>query len=44
MDDENDAPPLLVAAEGTSSEEVALSANMEDVQIARVPITIITGS
>lgn len=46
MDDDDDAPPMLVTADGAPVEdEVAgrLSADMDDVKITKVPITIITG-
>ena len=44
MDEEDDTPPMLVAAEGSSDPaEATLSADMEDVKITKVPITIITG-
>lgn len=43
MDDDDDAPPMLVGADNTSAGEAALSAEMGDAQIARVPITVITG-
>ncbi|KAK3074236.1 hypothetical protein LTR53_003459 [Teratosphaeriaceae sp. CCFEE 6253] len=44
MDDEDDqAPPLLVNAEGKDATDSSLLAGVEDVKVARVPITIITG-
>ncbi|KAF2171659.1 hypothetical protein M409DRAFT_63289 [Zasmidium cellare ATCC 36951] len=43
MDDEEDAPPLLVAADGPDAQEATISAEMEDVKVTKVPITIITG-
>lgn len=45
MDEDDDTPPMLVQAEGADRDasEATLSADMEDVKIARVPITIITG-
>ncbi|KAK5119644.1 hypothetical protein LTR85_007473 [Meristemomyces frigidus] len=44
MDEDDDGPPMLVAADGTSDPtEACLNAEMEDVKLARVPITIITG-
>ena len=45
MDEDDDAPPMLVEADGpnTRAAEAALSADMEDIKISRVPITIITG-
>ena len=43
-DDEDDAPPMLVAAGGTGDPaEAALNADLEGVKITKVPITIITG-
>jgi hypothetical protein len=45
MDEEDEAPPMLVAADGsTDPTETALNAEMEDVKITKVPITIITGT
>lgn len=46
MDDDDDAPPMLVAADGTAADEVEgrLSADMNDAKITKVPITIITGT
>lgn len=45
MDEEDDAPPMLIAADGNPDPtETSLSAEMEDVKIAKVPITIITGT
>ncbi|KAK3075647.1 hypothetical protein LTR53_000889 [Teratosphaeriaceae sp. CCFEE 6253] len=44
MDDEDDqTPPLLVNAEGKDGTDSSLLAGVEDVKVARVPITIITG-
>lgn len=43
MEDDDDAPPMLVTADGTDAVEAGLSSEMEDVKISRVPITIITG-
>lgn len=43
MDDEDDAPPMLVTADGSNAEEATISAEMEDVKVTKVPITIITG-
>lgn len=46
MDEDDDAPPLLVAADAASAadpDETTLSTKMEDVKLAKVPITIITG-
>ncbi|KAF2774484.1 cobW-domain-containing protein [Teratosphaeria nubilosa] len=45
MDEDDDAPPMLVTADGDQLDpyEATLSAEMEDAKISRVPITIITG-
>ncbi|RMY67716.1 hypothetical protein D0863_07617 [Hortaea werneckii] len=43
MDEDEDAPPMLVAADGSDPAASTLNAEMEDVKIARVPISIITG-
>ncbi|KAI6906022.1 cobW-domain-containing protein [Hortaea werneckii] len=43
MDEDDDAPPMLVAADGSDPTASTLNADMEDVKIARVPISIITG-
>ncbi|CAK4024241.1 Hypothetical predicted protein [Lecanosticta acicola] len=43
MDEDQEAPPLLVAADGTNAAEQSLSSEMGDVKITKVPITIITG-
>ncbi|KAI7103015.1 hypothetical protein KC319_g19664, partial [Hortaea werneckii] len=43
MDEDDDAPPMLVAADGSDPAASTLNAEMEDVKIARVPISIITG-
>ncbi|KAH9833629.1 CobW domain protein [Teratosphaeria destructans] len=45
MEDDDDAPPMLVAADGNQLDpsEASLSAEMKDAKITRVPITIITG-
>ncbi|KAK0871620.1 hypothetical protein LTR87_012783 [Friedmanniomyces endolithicus] len=45
-DDENnddDVPPTLVATHDAGEAETSLATGMEDVKLARVPITIITG-
>ena len=42
MDD--DEPPTLVEAGNEPQDDVAMSANMADVSLKRVPITIITGN
>ena len=45
MDEDDGGPPMLVdAADGNSDPaEARLSAEMNDVKVARVPITVITG-
>lgn len=44
MDSEDDAPPMLIAADaGGNDSDAALNAEMEDVKINKVPISIITG-
>ncbi|PIA93722.1 hypotheticalsprotein [Cercospora beticola] len=43
MEDDDEAPPMLVNADGTTAADQALSAELDDVKIAKVPITIITG-
>ena len=44
MEDDDDNPPMLVAADGaTDPGESSLTADIEDVKITKVPITIITG-
>lgn len=44
MDEDDDGPPMLVSADGAPDLiEARLSADMSDVKIAKVPITIITG-
>ncbi|GIZ43899.1 hypothetical protein CKM354_000711100 [Cercospora kikuchii] len=43
MEDDDELPPMLVNADGTTAAEQALSAELDDVKIAKVPITIITG-
>ena len=43
-EEEDDAPPMLVTADDTiDPTEATLSAEMQDVKITKVPITIITG-
>lgn len=43
MDEEDDAPPMLVSADGADAVEANLSGEMEDMQVTKVPISIITG-
>lgn len=44
MDVEDDGPPMLISADGDADpQEAALTVEMEDVKITKVPITIITG-
>lgn len=43
MDEDDDAPPMLVAADGGNDSDAALNAEMEDVKVSKVPISIITG-
>ncbi|KAK1058961.1 hypothetical protein LTR74_013019 [Friedmanniomyces endolithicus] len=42
-DDNDDVPPTLVATHNAGEAETSLATGMEDVKLARVPITIITG-
>jgi hypothetical protein len=42
MDFDDDAPPMLVAAD-QSDDTDNLSADVDDINLKRVPITIITG-
>jgi len=42
-DDNDDVPPTLVATHNADEAEASLATGMEDVKLARVPITIITG-
>lgn len=44
MDIDDDGPPMLVAAGGQSDDTQNLSADIDDMNITRVPITIITGN
>ena len=45
MDEDEDAPPMLVSADGNNNPaEARLSAELDDMKITKVPITIITGS
>ena len=41
--DDEDAPPLLVASGDDSAAPGSLDAEMEDLKIVKVPITIVTG-
>ena len=43
MDGKDDVPPLLVTTDELKPEESRLSADLEDVKLTKVPITIITG-
>ncbi|KXS99853.1 hypothetical protein AC579_9485 [Pseudocercospora musae] len=43
MEEDDDAPPMLVTADGTDAVEADLSSEMDHVKISRVPITIVTG-
>lgn len=43
MDFDDDGPPMLVAADQPNDTE-DLSADVEDMNLTRVPITIITGT
>ncbi|KAI5366046.1 putative cobW/HypB/UreG, nucleotide-binding domain, cobalamin (vitamin B12) biosynthesis CobW [Septoria linicola] len=43
MEQDDDLPPMLVNADGGTATDEALSAELDDVKIAKVPITIITG-
>lgn len=43
MDEDDDAPPMLVAAGESDPAGDAMTAEMEDVSLTKVPITIITG-
>lgn len=43
MNDEDDGPPMLVSSENVDDVDASLNAEMEDVQIKKVPISIITG-
>ncbi|KAK5129418.1 hypothetical protein LTR08_003274 [Meristemomyces frigidus] len=42
-DDDGDLPPMLVTADGGETDEASRSAGIEEVQLPKVPITIITG-
>lgn len=42
MDEEDDGPPMLVAADGQPVEDIS-NAQPTDEKLPRVPITIITG-
>lgn len=42
--DDEEAPPMLVDADGKDVvEDAGLSAEMDDVKVTKVPITVITG-
>lgn len=43
MNDEDDGPPMLVSRDHVGDEDASLNAEMEDAQIKKVPISIITG-
>jgi hypothetical protein len=44
MDDEDDGPPMLVSsADAGDNADASLNAEIEGVQIKKVPISIITG-
>ena len=43
MDYDDDGPPLLVDSNGQLDQQDSIAAEMEELQMARVPITIITG-
>ena len=43
MDEDDDGPPMLIAADGGAGPEATLNVEMRDVKISKVPITIITG-
>lgn len=43
FDDDDDAPPLLVAAGEADAVPEGLDAQMEDLNLVKVPITIVTG-
>ena len=43
MDEDDDGPPMLVAVDGDPV-ETRLSAEMDNISLLKVPITIITGS
>lgn len=43
MNDEDDGPPMLVSADGVDEADASLNAEMADVQMNKVPISIITG-
>lgn len=44
MNDDDEAPPMLIDADGTDAVYGSVEAGIADVQISRVPITIITGA
>jgi hypothetical protein len=41
--DDDDGPPMLVDSNGVDNEDANLNAEMEDVRVTKVPISIITG-
>jgi hypothetical protein len=43
MDDEDDGPPMLVDTGNVDASDSSLNAEMEDAQVKKVPISIITG-
>jgi hypothetical protein len=44
MNDEDDGPPILVSSDNVGdAADASLNAEKEDVQIKKVPISIITG-
>ena len=43
MDIDDDEPPLLVSGNGQDKDAGAVTADIESLQLSRVPITIVTG-
>ena len=43
MDEEDDGPPMLVSSENVVDPAASLNAETGDVQMTKVPISIITG-
>jgi len=41
--EDDDGPPMLVDSNGVDNEDANLNAEMEDVKVTKVPISIITG-